>query len=288
MNILVTGANGQLGHEIQNLAACQTNNHFFFTDIAQLDITNYEDILKYIQKNDIQAIINCAAYTAVDKAESEEPLAYKINASAVKNIVDATLKYHLFLIHISTDYVFNGEKTTAYLPTDIPSPISAYGRTKLSGENMILEKNIRACIIRTAWLYSAYGHNFVKTMLQIGKERQEVSVVSDQYGAPTYAADLASACLKILSQNECILKPEIFHYSNLGQISWYDFAVEIMKQAHLNCHVKPIFSEAYPSKVKRPKYSLLDTNCIQKKFHLSIPQWQDSLSLCISQLEKLS
>ena len=284
MNILVTGANGQLGNELRSMAPLYPDYHFFFTDIEDLDITNAADIDSFMAKHAINAIINCAAYTAVDKAESEEDTAYKINATAVKNLAESALKNHVFLIHISTDYVFDGNHTEPYRTDDLTQPVSAYGRTKLAAEHYILAADIRAAVIRTSWLYSPYGHNFVKTMLRLGGERHEISVVADQFGAPTYAADLADACLKIITQSQKITKPEIFHYANTGVISWADFASKIMELAHLNCTVKPIKTSDYPTAAMRPKYSVFDLSKIQNTFNLEIPEWDASLKMCLERI----
>jgi len=281
MNILITGANGQLGNELRTIAPLHPDYYFFFTDIEDLDITNKTEIDSFISTHQIHAIINCAAYTAVDKAESEEDIAYKINATAVKNLAENVLKHNLFLIHISTDYVFDGNHTQPYRTEDTPHPISAYGRTKLAGERCILDLGIRAAIIRTSWLYSSFGNNFVKTMLRLGSERHEISVVADQFGAPTYAADLADACLKIIAQSQKITQPEIFHYANKGAISWADFAAKIMELANLSCMVKRINTSDYPIAAERPKYSVFEVSKIENLFDLQIPSWEVSLKKCL-------
>jgi len=242
------------------------------------------EINSFMAKHAIHAVINCAAYTAVDKAESEENTAYKINATAVKNLAESALRNRIFLIHISTDYVFDGNHTQPYRTEDCTHPISAYGRTKLAGEHYILDSDIRAAIIRTSWLYSSFGHNFVKTMLRLGNERHEISVVADQFGAPTYAADLANVCLKMIAQSQKITKPEIFHYANTGVISWADFAAKIMELAHLNCIVKPIKTSDYPTAAVRPKYSVFDLSKIQTAFNLEIPEWDRSLEVCLGRI----
>jgi len=281
MKILITGSYGQLGSELRQILQQYADIQAFFTDVDTLDICNCDEVVRFFAENQPDFVINCAAYTAVDKAESEEDIAYKINATAVKNLAETALKYNLFLIHISTDYVFDGNHTQPYRTEDCPHPISAYGRTKLAGERYILDLDIRAAIIRTSWLYSSYGNNFVKTMLRLGGERNEISVVSDQFGAPTYAADLAYACLKIIAQSKKITQPEIFHYANTGVISWADFAAKIMESANLNCTVKYIKTSDYPTAAVRPKYSVFDLSKIKNMFNLDIPDWEISLKRCL-------
>jgi len=279
--ILVTGANGQLGSELRNLAPKYPQYTFFFTDVEELDITNQQAIETFVKDNSINAIINCAAYTAVDKAESEQELAEKINHTAVRYLAEVAKKFGAQMIHISTDYVFDGTKTTPYMETDVPNPQSVYGWTKLRGEQVLQEVNpTNSCIIRTSWVYSAYGHNFVKTMLRLGKEKKELKVVADQLGSPTYAGDLAATILTILPQlnNETV---EIYHYTNEGICGWAEFAAEIFKQSKLNCKVIPIPTTDYPTPAKRPGYSVMEKEKIKQTFEVAIPKWNDSLKECL-------
>lgn len=280
-NILVTGANGQLGSEIRELAESYPQNHFFFTDVATLDITDKNAIALFIQENKITAILNCAAYTAVDKAESEPELANKINHLAVQHLAEAAKVYECKFIHISTDYVFDGTNYMPYGENDIPNPQSVYGSTKLSGELVMQKINPKnAIIIRTSWVYSSYGNNFVKTMLRLGKEKQELGVIVDQIGTPTYAGDLAKTILKILPQIKN-KKVEVFHYANEGVCSWYDFAKAIFEYTNINCKVNPISTAQYPTVAKRPQYSVLDKSKIKETYHIDIPYWKDSIKECI-------
>ena len=280
-NILVTGAKGQLGSEIGENASQYPDFNFYFTDIAELDITDKDAIEHFIADNNIDIIINCAAYTAVDKAESEPELAEKINHSAIKYLAEAAKKYNSRIIHISTDYVFDGKNFQPYLPDHPTNPVNMYGKTKLEGEKALKAVNpAGSVIIRTSWVYSSFGNNFVKTMLRLGRERENLNVIYDQVGVPTYAADLAKFildnCLKM--QNEVV---KIYHYTNEGVCSWYDFAKEIMEVANLNCKVDPIPSTAYPTPANRPFYSLMDKTSLKKDFNVEIPYWKDSLKFCI-------
>jgi dTDP-4-dehydrorhamnose reductase len=282
-NILVTGANGQLGSEIRELSANYEDN-FFFTDREELDITDKEAIYQFVEANKIDAIINCAAYTAVDKAEEDKVLADEINHHAVKKLAKAALTYDLKLIHVSTDYVFDGKAHKPYIEEQQTRPQSVYGQTKLDGELEILKINPKnSIIIRTAWVYSSYGANFVKTMLRLGKERDELGVIYDQVGSPTYAKDLAQAILEILPKLNNS-KPQIYHYSNEGVTSWFDFAKEIMRMAKVECQVNPIETKEYPTPAPRPHYSLLNKLKIKNAFDLTIPYWKDSLDQCLTQL----
>lgn len=283
--ILVIGSHGQLGSEIHELSGNSQN--YIFTTSSDLDIRDKDAVDYYIKNADVDTIINCAAYTNVDGAETDQENAKLVNTIGPKNLASAALKYNAKLIHISTDYVFNGDgialngKKRPYREDDATSPCSVYGSTKLAGEEEIIKSHCQAIIIRTAWLYSAFGKNFVKTMRRLGQEKAEISVVNDQYGSPTYAKDLAMAISAIVEQlNEPSAKPhygKIFHYSNKGVCSWYDFAVKIMSLYNLDCHVKPISSDAYPTPTKRPAYSVLDKKLICKTFNLTIPDWEDSL-----------
>ena len=287
--ILVTGANGQLGSELRELSAKYTDYEFTFTDVAELDITNIDSLNAYFQSQPkFDFLINCAAYTAVDAAESNQELAFKLNTTAVDMLVEMAGKYGFFLIQISTDYVFDGEKNRPYDEEDVPIPSSIYGKTKNDAERLILYSDIRAIVIRTAWLYSTYGKNFVKSMIKYGTERDELNVVFDQVGTPTYAADLADAILQILPQLQAMPKPytDLFHYTNEGVCSWYDFTQHILRHENINCRVNPIRSEQYPTPAKRPAFSVLDKSKIKTKFGITIPYWTDSLDVMLNKLKK--
>ena len=285
LNILVTGSNGQLGSEIQELSSKYDYN-FFFTDRNSLDITDATAVKKFIASNNINAIINCAAYTAVDQAEDDEANADKINHQAVKNIAMLSNEFGIKLIHISTDYVFDGKNFKPYNEDDTTNPQGIYGKTKLDGENIIKEYNLKnSIIIRTSWVYSSFGANFVKTMMRLGSERDSLGVIFDQVGTPTYARDLAKAILDIVP-NINSEKVEIYNYSNEGVLSWYDFARDIMDIAKLECQVNPIETKEYPTPAARPHYSLLNKAKIKKDFNITIPYYKDSLKECIEKLEK--
>lgn len=279
-NVLVTGSNGQLGSEIRELA----NNYdytFFFTDRNSLDISNESAIREFINTNSINIIINCAAYTAVDYAESDEVNANKINHLAVKSLASISKEKNIKLIHVSTDYVFNGNNYKPYAEDDITNPNGVYGKTKLDGEVAIKEINPKnSIIIRTSWVYSSFGANFVKTMLRLGREKNSLGVIFDQVGTPTYARDLAKVILDILPNinNQRI---EIYNYSNEGVLSWYDFSKEIMRMAKIDCIINPIETKAYPTPATRPHYSLLNKSKIKEAFNISIPFWKDSLDECL-------
>ncbi len=284
--ILVTGASGQLGSEIRERAGRFSGYNFVFTDIDKLDITDARSTASFITELSPSWIINCAAYTAVDKAEDEEDKATLINGKGVENIVSALTGSDCRLIHISTDYIFDGNSPVPYSENDTPSPASAYGRSKLAGEKAAICWP-QTMIIRTSWLYSSYGNNFVKTILGKAGSSQSINVVFDQAGSPTYAADLASAILEIISgiiQNRHNFIPGIFNYSNEGVCSWYDIANEIVISAGSECKVIPVRSSAYPSKVKRPAYSALDKTRIKENYSLTIPHWRASLNNCISKI----
>ncbi len=283
MNILITGANGQLGNEMQLVLKDNADFKFFTTDVAELDITDKSAIDRYIQNNDIKLIINCAAYTAVDKAEDDIELCTKLNIEAPENLASLALKYGTKLIHISTDYVFNGLNHKPYNEDDIPNPDSVYGSTKLAGERAIQSILPNAIIIRTSWLYSVHGRNFVKTMLELGKTKESLKVVADQVGTPTYAGDLAQAIYQIISSGKWI--PGIYHFSNEGACSWYDFTKVIHHMSGIkDCKVFPVPSSEYPTKAKRPFYSVLDKGKIKKSFGIEIPFWMDSLEKCLKAL----
>ena len=272
-NVLITGAKGQLGTELAKLLP-----NAVLTDVDTLDITNLSAVQKFIAENKIEIIINAAAYTTVDKAEDDVELAYKINTLGPENLAKTGCK----IVHISTDYVFDGKGHKPYTPKDKTNPVSVYGKTKRLGEQAVLNNSKQAVIIRTAWLYSPYGNNFVKTMRKLGAQKTSINVVNDQIGTPTYAADLANAIVKILPQ---ISKKTagIYHFTNEGVCSWYDFAVEIMSLSKLKCRVNPIPSSAYPTKATRPFYSVLDKSKIKETFNLQIPHWKESLKKCLKQ-----
>lgn len=285
--VLVTGANGQLGNSLRALSGRYSSYAFLFTDVDELDICDKEAVRAYVNGNQVDYILNCAAYTAVDKAEDNEALCLRINAGAVRNLGEAASEAGARILHISTDYVFDGTAHIPYVETDPTCPVSVYGRTKLAGEEALLSVCPDAVIIRTAWLYSEYGRNFVKTMLRLGKEREEISVVFDQIGTPTYAGDLAEAICKVLEASERgAFQPGIYHYSNEGVCSWYDFTVKILQAAGLPCRVKPIESKDYPSPVARPPYSVLNKKKIKATYDLAIPHWEESLRRCMAALEE--
>ncbi|MCT7464744.1 dTDP-4-dehydrorhamnose reductase [Aliarcobacter cryaerophilus] len=282
-NILVTGSMGQLGSEIKAISSDYSYN-FFFTTRDDIDITSKDSIKEYCQTNSINVIINCAAYTAVDKAESDMENADLVNRKAVKKLSIVAKELGIKLIHISTDYVFDGKNFKPYVEEYQTNPQSVYGKTKLDGENELININpLNSIIIRTSWVYSYYGNNFVKTMLRLGKEKEELGVIFDQVGTPTYAAHLAKTILDIVPQIENS-KVEIYNYSNEGVLSWYDFAKEIMKMAKLNCKIKAIETYQYPTPAKRPHFSLLNKSKIKSKFNLEIPYWKDGLDDCLKRL----
>ncbi len=283
-NILVTGSKGQLGNEMQVIAKNVTDCIFHFTDVEELDITNTDAIEDFVVGNKIDFIVNCAAYTAVDKAETDIELCYKINAEAVKNIAEVALKHNIKLIHVSTDYVFNGENFKPYSEDDDVSPVSIYGKSKLEGEKVLFETMQEAIIIRTSWLYSTFGNNFVKTMMKLGAERETLNVIFDQVGTPTYAADLAEAIVTIIESENFI--PGIYHFSNEGVCSWYDFAIKIHQIAGNKCIVRPIESKEYHFPTPRPHYSVLNKSKIKKTYGVNIPHWEESLKKCVDVLKQ--
>ncbi|HIP13430.1 MAG TPA: dTDP-4-dehydrorhamnose reductase [Arcobacter sp.] len=285
LNILVTGANGQLGSEIEALSKNYSYN-FFFTDKEELDITNQMNINNFIEVNSIDIIVNCAAYTAVDKAETEVELADKINHKAVEYLAEIAKARSIKLIHISTDYVFDGTNFRPYVESDITNPNSIYGETKLRGEEALVKINpLNSLIIRTSWVYSSFGTNFVKTMLRLGKERNSLGVIFDQVGTPTYARDLAKVILDILPQVKST-KVEIYNYSNEGVLSWYDFSKEIMRMGSIDCVISPIETKDYPTPASRPHYSLLNKAKIKEAFKIEIPFWKDSLAECLKVMQE--
>ena len=282
-NVLVTGSSGQVGNEIKAISSDYSYN-FFFTDRNNIDITSKDSIKEFSKTNNINVIINCAAYTAVDKAESDHENADLVNRKAVKKLSIIAKELDIKLIHISTDYVFDGKNFKPYVEEFQTNPQSVYGKTKLDGENEIRDINpLNSIIIRTSWVYSYYGNNFVKTMLRLGKEKEELGVIFDQIGTPTYAAHLAKTILDIIPQIENS-KVEIYNYSNEGVLSWYDFAKEIMKMAKLNCKINPIETYQYPTPAKRPHFSLLNKNKIKSTFNIEIPYWKDGLDDCLRRL----
>jgi dTDP-4-dehydrorhamnose reductase len=286
MKILVSGKNGQLGKELQDVAVSNNNSEFIFLEKEELNIADEQSVINIFQKYAPTFFINCAAYTAVDKAETEKENAYQINATAVGNIAKQCNQFKTKLIHISTDYVFDGNGTAPYKEDDATNPVNYYGYTKLAGEQLALENNPDTIIIRTSWVYSYYGSNFVKTMLRLMKERKEINVVNDQLGSPTYARDLAEAIVEIVNSEQLTVNgsPQIYHFSNGGIISWYDFAVAIQKIKQLECTVHPIPTTAYPTPAKRPAYSVFDTTKIKAAFNIEIKNWVESLAECLQLL----
>lgn len=283
MKILVTGSNGQLGNEMRRVAAESCREHeFIFTDVAELDITDADAVLEAAKG--VGAIVNCAAYTNVDAAEDNEQLAYLINATAVANLAAAAKAAGALLIHVSTDYVFGGDGNTPRTEDLTTNPLGAYGRTKLAGEQAIIDSGCRGIVIRTAWLYSIHGKNFVKTMLGLMSNRPSLNVVFDQVGTPTYAGDLADVIGTIINTPNPI--EGVYHYSNEGVCSWYDFAVAIGQLADSPCVVNPCHSNEFPSKVERPAFSVLDKTKIRTNFNLTIPHWYSSLSRCMTLLKQ--
>lgn len=283
-NILVTGSKGQLGSELKKIGFSALDE-VFFTDVDELDITDGKAVADFIHKNEIDTIINCAAYTAVDKAEEEPELAAKINTEAVANLAGAAAREDCLLIHISTDYVFDGTATEPYQEKMMPCPVSVYGRTKLAGEEAIKKSGCFYIIIRTAWLYSAFGNNFVKTILRLSAEKQELTVVSDQVGTPTYAEDLARAIVTIMGNEDRVEHEGIYHYSNEGVCSWYDFATEIVRLSGNACKVCPVTTAEYPAKTKRPAYSVLDKSKIKEAFQVNVPEWKEALGRMMKEIK---
>ena len=284
MNILITGCSGQLGSEIQLLERDHSKHTFFNTDVDELDITSQADVEHFVEEHQIDGIVNCAAYTAVDKAEENRQLCTALNTEAPAYLAVAIEKRGGWLIHISTDYVFDGTHHMPYIETDTPCPNSVYGSTKLAGELGVQKFCNHTLIIRTAWLYSSFGNNFVKTMMRLGRERQELGVIFDQIGTPTYARDLARAILVVVEKG---VIPGVYHFSNEGVTSWYDFALAIHQLAGIdNCHVRPLHTSEYPTPANRPHYSVLDKTKIKQTYDVEIPHWQTSLAECIEILLK--
>lgn len=279
--ILVTGANGQLGNEMRVISSSYPTYNFLFVAKDDLPIDDLEAVKKYFVHHSINYCVNCAAYTAVDKAETEPEKALLINATAVGNLAEVCKQYDAQLIHISTDYVFDGTSITPYKEDHPVAPINMYGSTKLKGEELAQKSNSGAIIIRTSWVYSSFGNNFVKTMLRLMKEKEQLNVVSDQVGCPTYAADLAVAIMQIITSGKAADNPGIYNYSNSGVVNWWQFAVAIKELSGSKCAVNPIPSSNYPTPAKRPAYSVMDTEKIQQTFPCSIPTWKDSLEKCL-------
>ena len=282
--ILVTGANGQLGNEMRKLGAVSPNE-YIFTDVAELDITDRDTVMAFTQENDIKIIVNCAAYTNVDKAEDDEATAELINATAVRNLAEAMKTADGTLFHVSTDYVFGTDGNTPRTEEMPTNPLGAYGRTKLHGEQAIAEVGAKAIVIRTAWLYSEFGNNFLKTMLRLTAEKENLNVVFDQVGTPTYAGDLALAIFSIIEGDYYAGNEGIYHFSNEGVCSWYDFAQEIATaMRHDKCKINPCHSNEFPSKVTRPPFSVLDKTKIKQTFGIEIPHWRESMIYCLKRI----
>ena len=288
MNILVTGANGQLGNEMQ-LVSKQSDDHYLFTDVAEgytkLDITNLEEIRRMVKENHIEVIVNCAAYTNVDKAETDYDTADLLNNTAAGNLAEAMKEVNGTLVHVSTDYVFQGDRNVPCKEDWETNPLGVYGKTKLAGERSIEATGCHAIIIRTAWLYSPFGKNFVKTMQNLTATKETLKVVFDQVGTPTYAGDLAAAIFHIIETRQ-LQKTGVYHFSNEGVCSWYDFAKLICELSGNTCDIQPCYSEEFPSPVKRPHFSVLDKSKIKRTFGVKVPYWTDSLRVCINELKK--
>ncbi|HAK00401.1 MAG TPA: dTDP-4-dehydrorhamnose reductase [Bacteroidales bacterium] len=284
MNILVTGSNGQLGSELKDLSVDFPQYRFHFTDIAELDICDAEKVLKYLKTHKIAALINCAAYTQVDKAEDEKPRAALLNSTGARILAEACAQTDTLMVHISTDYVFDGKNSKPYTESENTSPKTIYGKTKLDGEVEVMFNSKRAIIIRTSWLYSTHGHNFVKTILNKCTTESELKVVFDQVGCPTYARDLAMCILEILPKVPSKVRGEIYNFSNEGVASWYDFARAIIEIKGLECKVMPVLSTEFKQNALRPHFSVLNKCKIKKEFGVKIPYWRDSLTNCLSKM----
>ncbi len=288
LTVLITGCNGQLGSELKRMAKdprcafCR----FLFVDVNVLDICNRAEVQNYMKLNKVDVVVNAAAYTAVEKAETETDLAFAVNRDGVSVLSECCVENNAFLIHVSTDYVFDGTAGSPYKENDPVNPIGVYGCSKRAGEEMMVKKGVHGMIIRTAWLYSSFGNNFVKTMLRLGDEREQVMVVADQHGTPTWAADLAGAIMEIIVQTDFSKRQglEIYHYTNEGECTWFEFASLIMRLAGKNCKVMPISTSEYPSSCQRPAYSVLDKTKIKHTFHLAIPEWDDSLRKMLNEM----
>ena len=285
ITILVTGSNGQLGNELRDLAPGFPDVRFIFTDVAELDITDPDQVTRFFDRERPDVVINCAAFTAVDKAEDEEQAARRLNAMAPGILATACARNNGFFVQISTDYIFDGEGDTPVTEDKSPGPRSVYGDTKLDGEQEVLNKAIHGVIVRTAWLYSSYGNNFVKSILRKARETGSLRVVNDQTGSPTYARDLARAVLDIIRQRQMIKGVEIFHYADEGDITWYDFALAIVRIKEVACQVAPVRTEDYPARAIRPRFSVLSTEKIRARFGFTIPNWEVSLQECLTKID---
>ena len=291
LKILITGSKGQLGSELKELLRTHSKIHAKFMDLPDLDICDSQEVGLFFKNHKINTVINCAAYTDVDKAEQDFEKAKKVNSTGVLNLVKSLEKVSGRLIHISTDYVFNGNQALPYKESDPVSPLGAYGKTKRSGEMAVINSKIDGIVIRTSWLYSSYGSNFVKTMMRLGSKRESLNVIFDQVGTPTYARDLAQLCLDILcskSSASISNSGKIYHFSNEGVASWYDLAHSVMEFSDCNCKIMPIRTQDYPTLAKRPQYSVLDKTKIKKDFGFKIPYWSDSLKLCIARIKNVT
>lgn len=284
MNILITGSDGQLGNEFRQLAPQYKQHQFFFTDLKELDVTNAEKVNKFMKSNKVECVVNCAGYTQVDKAEDDKGQATLLNSTATKYIAEASAKVGAMMVHISTDYVFDGKNYKPYTENDTANPKSIYGKSKLDGEIEVMFNAKRAIIIRTSWLYSSFGHNFVKTILEKAKTEKELKVIYDQVGTPTYARDLAHTILEIIPKVPSKIRGEIYNFSNEGVASWYDFAKAVIEYKGLACKVVPILTKDLAQAAQRPLYSLLNKGRIKKDFGIEIPHWRDSLKECLEKL----
>lgn len=284
MKVIITGANGQLGTSIKKFQEEFPEIDFVYTDVDELNITDETKLEEFFSHQDFDYLVNCAAYTAVDKAEEDEENARLLNVKAVELLAKSSKKYNFKIIHISTDYVFGGKHFRPYTEEAIPEPESVYAATKYNAEKILTELSDDAIILRTSWLYSEYGNNFVKTILKLAKDRNELKIIADQIGTPTYAGDLASAVMTVIMNYPKNNKTEVYHYSNQGIASWYDFAFEIISQAKLKCNILPIKTEQYPLPAKRPFYSVMDKQKFTETFNVKIPHWKQSLKSCILNL----
>jgi len=282
--ILVTGADGQVGNELRQLAGKYPQYNFLFTNRNLLDITDRSQVDDYFNKNRIDIVINCAAYTAVDRAESEKEKAFSVNADAVLNLAVNCTTFQIPFLHVSSDFIFDGKKRTPYTESDTPNPLGVYAESKRKGEELALAANPKTIVVRTSWVYSSFGHNFVKTMLRLGKEKPELRVVNDQTGSPTYALDLAKALLTIAGKVDSVNQFGIFNYSNHGNITWYDFAKSILELKEINTPVIPIPTTEFPTPAKRPSYSVLDLSKIRLVYGVTVKDWKESLTECLQKL----
>jgi dTDP-4-dehydrorhamnose reductase len=287
MRILVTGSNGQLGSEIKDIAKQYKNFDFYFTDRNSLNICDSTKVKNFLLENEIEVIINCAAYTKVEAAENNREKAFEVNSKAVADLVSNADTLHIKIIHISTDYVFDGTSYFSYNENDVTNPLNVYGKSKLEGENFLVNSDVNGIVIRTSWLYSQFGSNFVKSVLRLGTERNSLGVVSNEVGSPTNAKDLAIFCLELLAKNKTLNnKGKVYHYSNHGVASWFDFAKAIMEFANIECMINAIETKDYSTFAKRPIFSVLNKSNIEKDFNIQIPFWRDSLKKCIETLKK--